>query len=550
MENIVAEKEDTAYQKKFRAAMKKFGITNPSQLKGEKKKKFFDFVDASHDAGKNETDIDESAVEEGLIRSTKRQLRRTARSAGTVAKVGAAAAAAGAAYGAYKAGRYAVKSASASGRAQLRREKGEKEAEKTSRHLSDVERYKSARKFTSGAKKEIGKLEKERQRTKNYESIMHFTDFIAEKAVSQAQQQAAGAALAAKRKGEEPSNPVAKQMAKMSMKDLEKFAKTKHKDLPTHKEEKEMENDPCWDGYKMVGMKKDEKGNEVPNCVPIKEDVQEAVEVDGRKKAFKDTMKRISERKTKKDKSAIQNKIVINPVIENLQKIYNNRQNNETNTDNNVLEQDILKYIIEAVTATAIGMDSMHDAHGETISGPLTAAHIARALRVSPSMVQQALDDMVNNGTVIRMGDVYTYPQEVQEELQLHSDVQTIIDVVTQLQEAKKKDELIEHFNVDNLFEADFMNRVTDYFSSDQGKGFLSKVFNVASIGLNVKLVYDFAKAVVQKDPVKIFTLGIALLPMMMQMMERLRLEMRKRGLYNLDQEFQQRLRQAGIVKM
>lgn len=27
-------------------------------------------------------------------------------------------------------------------------------------------------------------------------------------------------------------------------------------------------DDPCWDGYEMVGMKKDKDGNEVPNCVP------------------------------------------------------------------------------------------------------------------------------------------------------------------------------------------------------------------------------------------------------------------------------------------
>ena len=31
----------------------------------------------------------------------------------------------------------------------------------------------------------------------------------------------------------------------------------------------EMENDPCWKGYEMVG-KKMKKGKEVPNCVPKK----------------------------------------------------------------------------------------------------------------------------------------------------------------------------------------------------------------------------------------------------------------------------------------
>ena len=34
---------------------------------------------------------------------------------------------------------------------------------------------------------------------------------------------------------------------------------------------KEMEN-PCWKGYEMVGTKKKD-GREVPNCVPVKEDI-------------------------------------------------------------------------------------------------------------------------------------------------------------------------------------------------------------------------------------------------------------------------------------
>ena len=61
---------------------------------------------------------------------------------------------------------------------------------------------------------------------------------IEEKAVSQAQQKAAGAALAAKR-GDAPKSGLeaaSKEMMKMSMKDLEKFAGTKHKGLPNKKE--------------------------------------------------------------------------------------------------------------------------------------------------------------------------------------------------------------------------------------------------------------------------------------------------------------------------
>lgn len=59
---------------------------------------------------------------------------------------------------------------------------------------------------------------------------------LAEKSVSKAQQQAAGIALAAKKKGEKPKGKgAAAQMAKMSTKELEKFAGTKHKGLPKHK---------------------------------------------------------------------------------------------------------------------------------------------------------------------------------------------------------------------------------------------------------------------------------------------------------------------------
>ena len=61
---------------------------------------------------------------------------------------------------------------------------------------------------------------------------------IEEKAVSKAQQQAAGAALAAKR-GDAPKSKLqgaSKEMMKMSTKELEKYAGTKHKGLPKTKE--------------------------------------------------------------------------------------------------------------------------------------------------------------------------------------------------------------------------------------------------------------------------------------------------------------------------
>ena len=42
------------------------------------------------------------------------------------------------------------------------------------------------------------------------------------------------------------------------------------------------ETNPCWDGYDMIGMK-DKEGKEVPNCVPVEEEVIEEAEYQGRK---------------------------------------------------------------------------------------------------------------------------------------------------------------------------------------------------------------------------------------------------------------------------
>jgi hypothetical protein len=59
---------------------------------------------------------------------------------------------------------------------------------------------------------------------------------VMERAVSKAQQQAAGIALAAKKSGKKPAGKGASAaMSKMSTKELEKFAGTKHKGLPKHK---------------------------------------------------------------------------------------------------------------------------------------------------------------------------------------------------------------------------------------------------------------------------------------------------------------------------
>jgi uncharacterized membrane protein YkoI len=54
-----SQEEESEKQKKYQAffqkALKKFGVKSPSELKGDKKKEFFDYVDANYE-GENEED--------------------------------------------------------------------------------------------------------------------------------------------------------------------------------------------------------------------------------------------------------------------------------------------------------------------------------------------------------------------------------------------------------------------------------------------------------------------------------------------------------------
>jgi len=53
------------YQKFFKSALKKFGVTSPGELEGEKKKEFFNYVDKNYEAD-NETDKDEGTLPPAL----------------------------------------------------------------------------------------------------------------------------------------------------------------------------------------------------------------------------------------------------------------------------------------------------------------------------------------------------------------------------------------------------------------------------------------------------------------------------------------------------
>ena len=88
--------------------------------------------------------------------------------------------------------------------------------------------------------------------------------FVVEKSVSKAQQKFMGMVYAAK-KGEKPASPeVAKAAAGMSKKEAKKFAKTKHKGLPVHKEEADCGMD------EKPKLKKSEGGEEDPRAIPTK----------------------------------------------------------------------------------------------------------------------------------------------------------------------------------------------------------------------------------------------------------------------------------------
>lgn len=92
---------------------------------------------------------------------------------------------------------------------------------------------------------------------------------LMEKAVSKSQQQAAGAALAAKKSGDTSElKGASKEMAKMSKSELEKIASTKHKGLPKKKTDESVEEgiedkiEAAREKAKAKGKIKDEKPEE------------------------------------------------------------------------------------------------------------------------------------------------------------------------------------------------------------------------------------------------------------------------------------------------
>lgn len=67
--------EESEKQKKYQAffakALKKFGVKSPSELEGDKKKEFFDYVDANYEADKEaDESVKEETIEEATLKVT------------------------------------------------------------------------------------------------------------------------------------------------------------------------------------------------------------------------------------------------------------------------------------------------------------------------------------------------------------------------------------------------------------------------------------------------------------------------------------------------
>jgi len=68
--------DKAAYQKFFNAAMKKFGITSPSELSGDKEKEFYDYIDKNWKADDEEVDIHKSYKVDGRRKNFREKMRK------------------------------------------------------------------------------------------------------------------------------------------------------------------------------------------------------------------------------------------------------------------------------------------------------------------------------------------------------------------------------------------------------------------------------------------------------------------------------------------
>tara|TARA_Y100000401_G_C8298711_1_gene212819 strand:- start:35 stop:439 length:405 start_codon:yes stop_codon:yes gene_type:complete len=75
---VQTENKDSAYQKFFKKALKKFGVKEPDELSGEKKKEFFNYVDKNWKA-KDENKSNAKLTKSGRVDGRTKQYRETVR---------------------------------------------------------------------------------------------------------------------------------------------------------------------------------------------------------------------------------------------------------------------------------------------------------------------------------------------------------------------------------------------------------------------------------------------------------------------------------------
>lgn len=298
------------YDKFFRAALKKFGVSSPAQLPTDKKKEFYNYVDRNY-------------------RGDHEQQNPNAES-------------------------YRIK-----------------EVAKKQYELGTDAYTEYVKSITPG------------QPTYNEETELD------EKAVSQQQQKLMGLAYAVKRGDIDAPSPEIQELANsMSMKDLKKYASTKHESLP----------------------------------VRVKE---ELAKIDGRSRMFKEKVRKLYYEKIKKNeepveeaekKEAKKNKITIDPELKEhkgVELVRKVKYMNEPLVERDEVAEQVLSFLKEYNTDYHKNVYSatFSPIHGEQSiddEGPASATMIARKLKISPMKVQQALDQAIRIGTVQRVGDVYT----------------------------------------------------------------------------------------------------------------------------------------------
>ena len=73
----VKEGDKEAYQKFFNKALKKFGVSSPDELEGEKKKEFFDYVDKNWKGDHEEKEVNTSDSRiDGRRKNFKEKMRK------------------------------------------------------------------------------------------------------------------------------------------------------------------------------------------------------------------------------------------------------------------------------------------------------------------------------------------------------------------------------------------------------------------------------------------------------------------------------------------